>query len=91
MFEYKPEPIDIRDWKHKGLELHKEIENAVWETQRLVMRPLPDRLIMTLAQFKDLNKATNNVGNMQDTNLQDTQDRFYYTKHNIMEVQVEDK
>jgi len=56
LYTEKAYPLDITDWHEKGQELSKAIELAVKDTQRVVVRALPDRLIMTPAQYSDLSK-----------------------------------
>lgn len=73
--------IDITNWKEKTLEtLSKAIENAVWDTQRIVIRELPNKLIMTPAQYDIL---------QEDPMMQKfykSNEHVYVTKHNAMDV-----
>lgn len=86
----KPPTIDIRDWKEKGEELKTAITNAVKETQSVIIRALPDKLIMTEDQYNDLSGAPEMLP-MHDANGKSTQQFFLYrTEHNVMEIEVKD-
>lgn len=76
-------PLDIRDWKEKGNELKKAITQAVKDTQRVLITTLPDRIIMSKKQYKDL---TGSPELMQTANGQEHS--LYRTLYNVMEVQV---
>lgn len=73
--------IDITDWKQNTLEtLAKAIEDAVADTQRVVIRELPNRLVMTPAQYDIL---------QEDPMMQKfykSNEHVYVTKHNAMDV-----
>lgn len=74
--------LDIRDFKERGYELKIAIANAVQDTQRVIIRTLPDVIIMTKKQFKMLR----NDEEMQHTT--DYKEHLYLTPHNAMEVVV---
>lgn len=76
--------LDIRDWRQKGGELHQKIEDAVYDTQRGILRPLPSELWMTQDQFNDLSLLAHMPYLHQST------ERIYTTKRNAMEVKVKD-
>lgn len=81
--------VDITDWKHdEPIELGNAIAEAVRETQRLVLRPLPSKLKMTLRQYNILN------GREHDAELEFTNRQFFTRKptggvQNVMEVEVQ--
>lgn len=76
--------LDITDFKEQGVELAKAIENAVKDTQRVVIRELPNELLMTQAQFDDLQKVTGTF----ESYIPDYY--MFKTKLNVMEVRVKD-
>jgi hypothetical protein len=83
--------IDITDCKLRGHELHDEIVNRVWDTQRVIIQPLPSFLKMTKRQFVDLGKLKGTIAqgfDPQHLEPEEFQDKFYMTKHNIMEIEV---
>ena len=78
----EPKTLDITDWKLTGKELGKQIEEACNPEHNLVQQQSYDELLLTQAQFND---------------LQATMGRFesyiegyyvYITRHNAMEVRV---
>lgn len=71
--------LDIRDWKQTGMELKTEISNAVAATQSVVIQPLPNKLIMTQAQYDMLESDPDLVG-------VEPKERIYITPHNAMDV-----
>lgn len=82
--------LDITDWKQKGLELKKEILNAVKDTQRAVIRAYPNKLKMTLKQYKDLMNRPEMISQEHDGQ------EFYLYRTiskgktlNVMEVEIE--
>lgn len=77
--------LDITDFREHGKELVTAIENAVYETQRYIMRPLPDWIHMKKSQFEELAK----IHGLPD--MYDSDERMYITKHNIMQIEVVDK
>lgn len=77
-------PFDITNFKQKGQELKlaidKEIES---QANSLLFTTMPSKILMTQAQFDDLNKL-NHLPTMYHT-----EDRMYVTKWNVMEVRVD--
>lgn len=77
--------LDITDWKQHGQGLMNAINNAVADTQRYIIAPLPSFLLMTRPQFDDL---------MRESGLQsmwaDSAEQLYRTKYGVMEVQVKE-
>lgn len=76
--------LDITPWKQKGWELKVEIENAVASTQSIIIQPLPNILIMTKAQYDDLQHDPEMIGAYQSTQ------HLYLTPHNVMDVVIKD-
>lgn len=76
--------LDITDFKKHGMELAEEINSAVWSTQRLIIQPLPDEIVMTQSQFNELSK----LSGMDE--MYGTEGHIWYTRHNVMEVVVRD-
>lgn len=74
--------LDITDFKEKGIELMTAIENAVGDTQRVIITPLPDELLMTQDQFDELMR----LSGLHE--MEGTEDRMFITKFNVMEVRV---
>lgn len=89
-----PNPItlDITDWKQHGQALHEAIDSAVSDTQAWILQPLPNHLVMTQAQFLDLDKLSGNMQEMHDYDefgrLTSSTDRLYVTSKNVMECKV---
>jgi hypothetical protein len=75
--------IDIREWKMTGDDLKKEIVNAVRDTQRYVIQTLPNKLVMTPAQYDDLQHDPEMHGFYKE------QQRVYVTTENAMDVIIE--
>ena len=75
--------LDIRSMREKGRALHTAIENAVGGTQKVLIRPLPSLLVMTRDQYNDLLLLSGQMIEMENST-----DRIYMTKHNVMEVIV---
>ena len=74
--------LDITNLKETGLELRIAIIQGVKDTQRTIIQELPNELLMTKKQFKDLQK---------DPMLQlmyDSKDFLYQTPMSVMEVRV---
>lgn len=74
--------LDIRDWPQQGDALKLEIANAVASTQSVIIRELPNKLIMSQAQYQQLE---------HDPDLKSfpgSVDRIYVTPHNAMDVIV---
>lgn len=88
----KPYDLDIRSFKVKGktkeeraTALAKEIEEAVKDTQRVIIRALPDKIIMSRTQYNLLSGQSELT-----TQEYDGQEFYLYrTKRNIMEVIIE--
>lgn len=74
--------LDITGFKETGVELMKAIENAVGDTQRVLITELPNQLAMTRGQFNELME----LSGMPE--MLDSKDRMYITKHNVMEVTI---
>ena len=74
--------LDIRDWKQKGAELVKEINEAVADTQKIIIRPLPHTLVMTGAQYDMLQDDPEMRG------WHGSQQRVYVTPLNAMDVVI---
>ena len=75
--------LDITSWKKKSMqELGQEIVDTVKDTQRVIIQPYPDKIIMTLQQYNTLN------GRPPMTPLSFT-NRLFRTKYNIMDILVE--
>lgn len=82
----KPYSLNITDFKEKGKELATAVENAVKDTQSVIVRSYPNKLIMTLNQYNDL---TGKPGLLREE--YEGQEFFLYrTPYNIMEVEIED-
>lgn len=81
--------LDIRDFKETGEKLKEAINNAVKDTQRVIVRAMPDKLIMTPKQYDDLSTRPEFI-KQQDSILDVGQEFWLYrTPYNIMEVVVE--
>ena len=74
--------LDITDLKEHGLALHEAICNAVKDTQSIVIRQLPNILLMTLAQYQELDP----LGDMNGA--ANAKQRIYMTPLNAMDVVV---
>lgn len=46
--------IDITDRREHGADLMRHIREAVKDTQLFLIRPYPDKLLMTMEQFDEL-------------------------------------
>ena len=76
--------LDITDRKEGKREtLGEAVVNMVKETQRVVIRDYPDRLIMTRAQYNLL--AGLPEGDQRKQTL-----RFFRNKYNVMEVVIDE-
>lgn len=73
--------LDITGFRERGSELKIAITNAVKDTQRVIIRTLPDDLIMTKKQFKMLRSTPE----MMETNAKEY---LYITSYNVMEIRV---
>ena len=85
--------VDIRDSKLKGNALKREILKQVQETQMFLIRPLPDKIRMTVSQFKELSDDPQMII-PRDVNgkiLDKSTERIYLTQMNAMDVIVDDK
>lgn len=77
--------LDITDWKQKGQELQHIIEEECgYQNRRGIIGTLPDVIRMSAGQYEDLCK----VANIPFIIAQNTTDRIYRTKYNVMEVEV---
>lgn len=82
--------LDITAWKEKKQALAKAIDDAVRDTQSIVVRAYPDRILMTKEQYADLSKS-NTILEFYDEYGEIMQDAFLYrTPYNIMEVEVKE-
>ena len=77
--------LDITSYKVKGKELLELIDQAVRDTQKVILRPLPDRIIMTKDQFDDLAKI------IKLPDMHNSKERMLITRYNVMEIDVKDK
>lgn len=77
------DPINISDYKNYKTvdELKSYIFSRVKDTQKFLMKPLPDKLIMNHDQFKLLGPDFKEYEGIHT--------RLYFTPMNCMEVQVE--
>ena len=76
--------LDVSDRREKGLELHKVIVSEVKRTVKSnLFLPIPNLLLLTQTQWDDLSSLTG-VDNMYYS-----EDRFYTTPYNIMEVRID--
>lgn len=87
LFNFKPKLItlDITNEKAKGVDLHNLIINAVKDSQRLLIRPHYDELLVTQEQFDDLLKLK--TGIISDNYIEDYY--LYNTGMSVMEVRVD--
>jgi hypothetical protein len=76
--------IDIRDWKQQHADLKTEIVNAVKSTQSVVVRPLPDKLVMTPIQYDMLQQDPEMQG------MYESNQHVYVTSENAMEVIIQE-
>lgn len=74
--------LDITPLRETGEELVRAIYNAVRDTQVPIMTQLPNILLMTAAQYKDLDHHM--------INAYKSKDRVYMTPLNAMDVVVKD-
>lgn len=74
--------IDIREQKETGIELKKLIQQAVADTQRTIIRELPDTLVLTGPQYDSLQDDDEMRG------FWTTQERVYVTELNCMNVVI---
>lgn len=65
-------------------QLHDRIVAMVKDTQRVLIRELPNILLMTKKQFKLLAR------NDEMRKLYESEEMFYYTKFNAMQIEVKD-
>lgn len=76
--------IDITDLKETGEALKQAIFNAVKDTQGILLAPLPNVLLMTKAQYDDLDP------NPEMVKAYKSKDRIYVTPLNAMDIVVKD-
>jgi len=75
--------LDITASKHREITpLKQEIYNAVKDTQRVIIRELPNQLLMTREQFDLLQEEP------EFQRMYESKDFLYYTPMNVMEVRV---
>lgn len=74
--------LDITNFTQRGKELKEEIENAVADSQRVIVQQHYDELQMTQDQFDSLQA----IGGTFQSYIPDYY--IYKTKHNVMEVKV---
>ena len=78
--------IDITDWDikrtTKPIDFGNQITNAVKDTQRLLIRPYPNKLKMTKRQYNFLNNRTPDTPLVFDN-------RLFKTNYNIMDIEIE--
>src|SRR3990167_2286868 len=84
-FYNKPPALDISDWKQRGAELKQAIIDAVEDTQRVVVRSYPDRIIMTTKQYNMLRPEMS-----EPIEYAGQEFYLYRTKYNVMEVEIKD-
>lgn len=72
--------LDITDWKQTGWELKIEIDKAVASTQSVIIQPLPNKIIMTKAQYDMLQHDPEMIGAYKSN------EHLYKTTHNLMDV-----
>ena len=76
-----PPELDITDWKQRTAQtLFPAIERAVADTQKVVIRSLPNRILMTPVQYRLLENRF--------APMYASEDVLLVTKHNVMEVKV---
>ena len=73
--------LDARVSRKKGIELRDEIIESVAATQRFILQPLPDVLLLTQKQFMSLQDYTDA--------MYQTEDRMFVTPKNVMEVRID--
>lgn len=73
--------LDMRVSDKQGEDLTAEITESVATTQRFILSPLPDILIVTQKQFVSLQPYTQK--------MYQTEDRMYVTPLNAMEVMID--
>lgn len=79
------EVLDITDLRETGPELRKKIVEAVRDTQSVIITTLPNVLLMTVAQYQDLDPYGDMVG------AYNSQQRLYKTEYNVMDIVVKDQ
>ena len=87
--------LDIREWltrsrdrKEARLELGNRVTNAVKETQRVIIRPYPSKLRMTMKQYNLLKNLPPEAPFVYDMKLFKTEDRKGDII-NVMDIRVE--
>lgn len=88
---YKGTPLDMRHSKHLGAKLAKEINEAVRGFSSGIYTPLPDKLILTPLQYSSLDNEPELLSYYDQTGELLQGSFLYRTKHNIMDVEVQEK
>jgi hypothetical protein len=76
--------LNITDCPLKGKALRQEIVDRVKATQSVIIRTLPDLLILTKEQYKDLEHDP------QMIDMHQSKERIYATQYNVMELSIKD-
>lgn len=75
--------LDITSFREKNKQkLMEEIEGAVNDTQRVIIRPYPSIIQMTKRQYKILQHDPSMMHAHQSN------EHLYRTKYNVMEVEI---
>lgn len=87
-------PLDLTTEKVKGKALEDRIDEIVGDSQAFVLTPLPGKLKLTRTQFESL-LTSDRLQEMVEYNqftgeIQPIKDALFKTKHNAMEVEVEE-
>ncbi len=81
----KPSVLDITSYGEKtAKELSKAIENAVKDTQAVIVRALPYKIVMKQDQYKLL------AGKLLKQEYEGQEFYLYRTKQNVMEIEIKD-
>lgn len=88
-FYDKPPTLDITGWKQRGVSLRKAIIETVKDTQSVIVRSYPDKIIMTQAQYKMLSGTPDVIPGSHDPSFEQ-EFYLYHTPHNLMEIIIKD-
>lgn len=80
--------LDITDIKLKDNALKTEIARMVKETQMFLVRPYPDKIVMTKKQFEMLSGEMLSAYGTDGKPLDKSTERIYLTPYNAMETIV---